>query len=226
MSGYFVVYLGFAIWVFFDSRKRAYPGIWWALATVFLGPLIVPVYLAKRNLKAGETREGGLAWNILRNFSLFWTITLVIAFIAGMINAAPDSNPQSDAEKVGTGIGIFIVMIVYFIIWFIPVAGAITTGLLLKKSSIIETGPTGALNTGTATSLAPVQAPSRPLPPPASPSPTNLPVEVYLLREGQQTGPYALNDMRAWLQDGTVTQGDLVWYEGIDQWVSLGTILR
>jgi uncharacterized membrane protein YraQ (UPF0718 family) len=116
MSAYLLLYIAFAVWMFFDSRKREYPGLWWALATVIFGPLVVPIYLAKRNLKVGETREGGLAWNILKNFCLFWTITLVLAFISGLFSATHDLNPQSDAEKAGAGIGIFLAMILYFVL--------------------------------------------------------------------------------------------------------------
>jgi hypothetical protein len=35
------------------------------LATVILGPVVVPLYFARRPLREGETREGGVGWNIL-----------------------------------------------------------------------------------------------------------------------------------------------------------------
>jgi formylglycine-generating enzyme required for sulfatase activity len=195
--------------MFFDSRKREYPGIWWVLATVLFGPLVVPIYLAKRNLKAGEEREGGLAWNILKNFSLFWTITLVIAFVAGLVSATSDLHPQNDAETTGAGIGMFLAMILYFVLWFIPVAGALTVGFILKKSSIIEKGPTGALNKATITHNIPPGIPSK---------------NITIHRDGQNYGPYSLEEVREHLATGTLVLTDMAFLEGASEWTTLNLV--
>jgi hypothetical protein len=56
---YFVLYAIFAVWVFIDAKKRMNHMVGWPLATFILGPLVLPVYFAKRNLKESEVREGG-----------------------------------------------------------------------------------------------------------------------------------------------------------------------
>lgn len=68
---YFVLYLAFAVWVFADAKKRMNHPMGWPAATLVLGPVVLPVYFAKRNLKAGEVREGGTGWNVIKNFALF-----------------------------------------------------------------------------------------------------------------------------------------------------------
>jgi membrane associated rhomboid family serine protease len=59
---YVILFGVFAAWILFDglSRKHGGAAFAWALGTLFLGPLLVPVYLAKRPLKNGEFRIGDL----------------------------------------------------------------------------------------------------------------------------------------------------------------------
>lgn len=143
---YLLVYTAIAIWVFRDAKKRRINGMPWAICTVILGPTVVPVYLAKRPLKEGEVREGGLAWNILKNFALFWTLTILVIGIAGMANAADVAKEaHSDAEKAGAGCGIMAGIGMLIALWVIPMGGALILGAFLKKSSVIEKGPTGPL---------------------------------------------------------------------------------
>jgi hypothetical protein len=146
MTGYFILYIAIAIWLFLDAKKRKYNGIPWAAFTAILGPLVVPFYFAKRPLKDGEVREGGFAWNVLKYFAIFWTITMAIGFFAGMANASKEtSGYMTDAEKAGAGIGMAIGGAMIFFLWFIVLAGALIFGFFLKKSSVIERGPTGPL---------------------------------------------------------------------------------
>ena len=146
MKGYFILYIAIAIWLFLDAKKRKYNGIPWAAFTAILGPLVVPFYFAKRPLKDGEVREGGFAWNVLKYFAIFWTITMAIGFFAGMANASEQaSGYKTDAEQAGAGIGMAIGGAMIFFLWFIILAGALIFGFFLKKSSVIERGPTGPL---------------------------------------------------------------------------------
>lgn len=57
---YFIIYGLIAIWVFFDAKKRKNNIFGWAVGTFFIGPLLLPFYLVKRNLKTGEVRECGI----------------------------------------------------------------------------------------------------------------------------------------------------------------------
>ena len=60
---YLVLYGVFTLWVVYDSLNRRMGGsaVIWMFGTFFLGPLVLPIYLAKRPLKFGEVREGGTA---------------------------------------------------------------------------------------------------------------------------------------------------------------------
>lgn len=224
LGAYFLFYLGVAVWILYDSSKRNYFGLPWAIAAFLLGPFVPPVYLAKRTLRAGEIRSGGLAWNLAKYFALFWTASLAVIFVADLIDFSTLANIQSHTDEEIAGFAFFTAVILYFVIWLIPVAVALTTGFLLKKSSVVEQGPNGTWTEGES---APVRAGSIvKAPPPASRSPQrNLPAEIYLTRDGQQYGPYSAEQLKASLSDGTVTPGDLAWHDGITDWVPIGTIV-
>ena len=49
---YFMLYLVFAVWVFIDAKKRLNHPIGWPAATFAMGPIMLPVYFAKRNLSS------------------------------------------------------------------------------------------------------------------------------------------------------------------------------
>lgn len=141
---YFILYLVIAIWVFIDAWKRQNSYVVWALPTVVIGPLVLPVYLAKRNLKAGEVREGGMAWNILKNFAVLWTLTMIVAAIAGMVGVS-EMDATSEAEQAGQAIGAALGLGMLGFLWFIVLVGALVLGFFLKNTSIVEKGPTGPL---------------------------------------------------------------------------------
>ena len=140
---YIILYTVLAIWVFFDALKRKAKATLWAIGTFFFGPIILPIYIAKRPLNPGETREGGTVWNILKNFAIFWTILMAIAFIWGMLSTSVNiSMFQSEIEKAGFAIGTTLGLTFIGAIWFFPFIAAVAIGLILKKPSIIEKGST------------------------------------------------------------------------------------
>jgi hypothetical protein len=114
-----------------DAKKRRQDSLLLPGLTFVLGTLVLPIYIAKRNLKEGEVREGGLGWNILKNFALYWTITWAVCCVLVLF---------SGDEAVAT----FGIMTFGFI-WFVGAVSALVLGMFLKKNSIIEKGPTGAL---------------------------------------------------------------------------------
>jgi hypothetical protein len=143
---YFVLYAICAVWVFIDAKKRLNHVIGWPVATFLLGPIIVPVYLAVRNLKEGEVREGGTGWNVMKYFALFWTVTMIVAAIAGMVSVSEVAErATSEAEQAGVAIGATLGLGMLFVLWIIFLGGALILGVFLKKSSVIEKGPTGPL---------------------------------------------------------------------------------
>jgi hypothetical protein len=145
---YFVLFSVLAFWVLIDGLSRNLRGIAvvWAICSVLFGPIVVPIYLAKRPLKVGEVREGGTAWNLLKNFAVFWTIVMAVVSI-GILNAAVKGTSNLDDEwaRAGAGLGITVVIAALGAIWFFPTAGAAILGFFLKKNSLIETGPTGPM---------------------------------------------------------------------------------
>ena len=146
---YFIIYGIIAIWVFFDAKKRNNNIFGWAIGTFIIGPFMLPFYLAKRNLKNDEVREGGTAWNVLKNFALVWTITMLITGTFSFVGAGSVINQSaSDAEQVGAVIGTGLGMGFIFLIWFIPMISALITGLFMKKSSVVEKGPSRELSNG------------------------------------------------------------------------------
>lgn len=149
---YVVLYAIFAVWVFIDAKKRMNHVVAWPLATLIAGPILLPVYFAKRNLKAGEVREGGTGWNVLKNFALFWTITMVVAGIAAMVGASEVAQQAtSEAEQAGAAIGATLGLGMIAVLWFVVLGGALLLGVFLKKSSVVEKGPTGPLASKSAT---------------------------------------------------------------------------
>ena len=145
---YLIVDALLAVWVFFDATKRKNHIIGWPLVTVILGPIALPVYLAKRHLKEGEIREGGTAWNVLKNFVLFWTLTLAVFAFADFVSVANFTlQTTNEAAQVGAAIGGVLGLGFIGFIWFIVTIAALVLGLFLKKSSVVEKGPTGPLAT-------------------------------------------------------------------------------
>jgi len=145
---YFILFGLLALWVGFDASRRnlgAAKAVLWALGTLVLGVIVVPVYLAKRPLKANQVREGGFAWNVLKNFALTWTILMVAISISAIGAAVGGTNVTSDAEAAGAAIGVSIVVVILAVVWFFPMVGAIVLGFFLKNSAIVERGPTGSL---------------------------------------------------------------------------------
>ena len=143
---YFVLCTVFAIWVLIDSKKRMNHVVGWPLTTLFFGPVLLPIYLAKRNLKEGEVRSGGTGWNVLKSFALFWTITMIGGGIAGMVSVSDVAQEAtSEAEQAGAAIGAALGLGMIFFIWLGVIFGALVLGMFLKNSSIVEKGPTGPL---------------------------------------------------------------------------------
>jgi hypothetical protein len=71
---------------------------------------------------------------------------MVVAGIAGMVGVSDVAQKAtSEAEQAGMAIGATIGLGMIFILWFIVLVAALVLGLFLKKSSIVEKGPTGPL---------------------------------------------------------------------------------
>ena len=142
---YWLVSLGAAIWCFGDARSRRSRNWPWALRAFLVPVVAVPIYLAVRPLHDGEQREGGRAWNVLKNFAVTWTILMAIVAISGIFSSASSTAAlTTDAERIGAGIGTTLGLAVIATVWFLPTVGAAALGFFLKKDTV-ENGPTGPL---------------------------------------------------------------------------------
>ena len=50
-------------------------------------------------------------------------------------------------------------------------------------------------------------------------------VQIYIARDGQQTGPVSMEDLVAMAGHGTVSASDLAWHEGLAGWVAVSEVL-
>jgi len=51
------------------------------------------------------------------------------------------------------------------------------------------------------------------------------PESLFLLQDGQQFGPYPFEALGKMVKSGTLTREDLVWGEGMPEWIAIGTFL-
>ena len=136
----FAVYACLAILVFLDARIRKNNVIAWPVLTAVAGLIALPVYLAKRYLTAGETRRGGTGWNITKYFAVFWTVSVAVDLIRAMVFIPGMLEGLEPAAVIS---GSIIVLLSYAVIWFVIIVCALALGLILRKKSVIEEGPTG-----------------------------------------------------------------------------------
>jgi hypothetical protein len=146
---YLIINIAIGIWVFFDARKRKMETpILWAIGTCLMMVVVVPFYFAKRSLMVGEVREGGTSWNVLKSFAILWTLLMFATGVSGLFAAANTVNTAgSGAEQTGAAIGTAIGMGMILGLWIVVLVGVLAFGLFLKKASVVENGPTGALAT-------------------------------------------------------------------------------
>ena len=49
-------------------------------------------------------------------------------------------------------------------------------------------------------------------------------MQIYISRDGETKGPYSIEDVNAYLKDGTLLPSDLACQEGMDEWMPLNEI--
>jgi len=65
--------------------------------------------------------------------------------LLGGLSFLSSQKAGSEAEQAGAAIGATLGLGMIFGLWFIVLVGALVLGLFLKKSGIVEKGPTGPL---------------------------------------------------------------------------------
>jgi hypothetical protein len=148
--GYWIVAGLVALWVFWDARQRR-PGasaFAWAIGTLLVPFIALPLHLALRPLKAGETRRGGRPWNLLKTFALTWTILmLAVGVSTAMELRAGVSEQVTEADKSIYAFASLLGLGLLALYWFLPTVGALVLGILLKNSAV-ERGPTATWGGG------------------------------------------------------------------------------
>lgn len=130
-----------AAWTARDARRRGSRWILWGLASLLLWVIVLPLWFARRPLLVGERREGGAAWNLLKNFALTWTVFMLVVSFAFMGAAGSQMvDTTSGAEALGTALGAGLGLGLSFAAWFFPMLTAVLVGFFLKKSTV-EEGP-------------------------------------------------------------------------------------
>jgi hypothetical protein len=117
----------FSVWIFRDAKKRNGRYVLSALLMLFCGPFYLPLYLAIRNLKNGEVRNGGRAWYILRNYMILGSIYFGILII-GLSTSDFKRSGIIYTNNIGE----------YFIIWLIVTLIAVVAWFIIKKSDVKE----------------------------------------------------------------------------------------
>jgi type II secretory pathway pseudopilin PulG len=51
-------------------------------------------------------------------------------------------------------------------------------------------------------------------------------MEIFIQHQGQQTGPFSMQQIQAGLANGTYQPSDLIWYQGIDGWIPVSNALQ
>ena len=111
-------------WVFIDVRARR-ANRYWVAAAAIAGPIGLAAYLALRPLRAGESREGGYAWQLLSRGVVSWTALSVVAMLWNV------AFPFADMAMIAAA-------------WACIAVPALVVGLALKRNTT-EHGPTGVL---------------------------------------------------------------------------------
>lgn len=155
-----------AVWVLIDAVKRSNNLVGWPVAAFFAWPLALPCYLAKRNLFAGETRQGGTVWNIAKNFALTWTLAMFLTALAipegirevatgsGPVDASPsdqelvaqirDGIRDLDSEEQEAVISdlVWAILKTVGVAWCFVMLLALAVGRVYRQPDVIERGPT------------------------------------------------------------------------------------
>lgn len=131
------------IYVFWDANRRGNKAWAWAIPTVLVWPILVPIYRSRRFLLEGEQRVGGTTWALLKSFVVLWQI-LCIAWLSSYIVGVSTSVESTTSEAAAAGSIIGGTIGVGFIVgaWLSITVIVGVLGLFFKGGKV-EEGPTG-----------------------------------------------------------------------------------
>lgn len=130
-------------WVYLDTAGRGVRNpIAWAIIVPISWLFMLPVYLARRPLLAGEVRTGGTWWNLLRAFAATYAVGVGLL---GLRYVRPALFGLVWTIAAGTGAVMASLQFVGILLLIaLPVVLALGVGMLLRKPTT-EVGPTASL---------------------------------------------------------------------------------
>ncbi|PJF43143.1 MAG: hypothetical protein CUN55_09205 [Phototrophicales bacterium] len=132
-----------ATWVIFDSTRRQ-ASFLWVLGTATLGPILFPVYLARRPLIGAEIRTGGPDWIVARHFAWVWTLfmAIVIFWVAlSVINEVGIGENYSEDATTAANISRYLALLFLGVCWVVPMGGALLFSIVSYVDGVVEYGP-------------------------------------------------------------------------------------
>jgi hypothetical protein len=133
--------------VMIDSTKREVKSPpMWGIATFLFGPFALALYLARRPLVADEIRSGGAVWNYSRYFAYGWSLVMFLLAISQVFHLnEQDGIMQTTLHWAGLTLSNKAGLLTHAKLWLLPVIGISFVGLIFRRRSILEIGPTGPL---------------------------------------------------------------------------------
>lgn len=123
-----------ALWVMFDSTRRHINPLPLGAATLVMGPIMLPLYRARRPLHPTETRAGGPDWIVAANFAWVWSLYMLVSLVwiaLTIITTLPGTNdPNYDVIIFTRGLA---VVFVTGCCWVLPVATALFLSIVLHE---------------------------------------------------------------------------------------------
>ena len=135
-----VISVVLSLWVARDARRRQtqVAPFWWGLGVFLFWMLFFPLYLARRPLQAGEVRRGGKGWNFMKNLAIVVSAYAPVVLLLGFLGVASEATSAEEAAALMVG-----VVLLVGLVWLVFAGGTLALGLILKKPSVIERGPSG-----------------------------------------------------------------------------------
>lgn len=132
-----------AMWVIVDSTPRR-ASFLWVLGTAILGPIILPVYRARRPLVGAEMRDGGPDWIVSRNFAWVWTLVMaiVIFWVAyGISQGVGIGENYDDDDRAAASVSQYLALLFLGVCWIGPVGAALLFSIVSYVDGELELGP-------------------------------------------------------------------------------------
>lgn len=123
-----------AVWVVFDSRQRGANPLALGFATLVMGPIMLPLYRARRPLHPAEVRDGGPDWIVAANFAWLWTVYMAVGLFWVILtvthNLPPNDDPNRPSAIFGRGLAVIFITVCC---WILPAGAALFLSIVLHE---------------------------------------------------------------------------------------------